>query len=217
VSGVTTTHFFIEMSFLFGNPDRCRNILRTTEEMLTDRGFQVTDPPLLVRQQWRQNSALADEHYRTHECLLTAQKGPDTLLVMASHEEKLAIDTVRKYLEEYKDQPHTLVLVIYQTITPSARQTLETCKRFQLFQEKDLFHNKTHHSLYVPHRGLSPDEEKEILHRYQASKSVIPPLYKGDAIARYFNWPVGTMIEIHRRIGGSMEPTRDYRVVVEDP
>jgi len=205
-----------EMSYLIANPKRGQNILTTLSQMLNDRGFHIQEPFTALRAGLEGSTERAQKYYEEHECLMKATRGDDLMVVMAPKEDKLAIDTVRKYVEQYQSQPHTHVLIVIQNITPAARQVVVACKRFELFYEADLFCNKTRHRLYVPHRALNPDEEADVLKRYKCKKTNLPSLRKTDPIARYFAWSVGTMVEIKSNMGGSIEPSVSYRVVVDE-
>ena len=139
------------------------------------------------------------------------------ILVMCPKEVKLAIDTVRRYVQEYKDNTGIRLLIVIQGITAAAKKEIQACKRFELFSEKELFRNKTQHQLYVPHRALNDEEEQAILDKYRCDKTKFPSiLRKSDAIAKYFAWPAGKIIEVTHRPGGTYEPFKEYCVVVDE-
>lgn len=205
------------MAYLLTNPKRGLNVLTTLHEMLQDRAYTVTQPESKKIHDFLQNVEAAQTYYDSEENLFVAQKGTHTLRVMKPKEDKLAIDTVRKYVERAEvEGPQCSILIIIQNITPAARQIVQSCKQFELFYEKNLYRNITKHVYYVPHTALSDAEEQAVLKKYKCDKNNFPVLLKNDAVARYFNWKVGTMIKTETRVGGASAPYITYRVVVDN-
>jgi len=207
------------MAYLKENPKRGQNILTTLAKMVEDRGYVLSEEYLAVRNTLETNVEAARKYYADQEILIKAHKEDEKmeLLVMCPKEDKLAIDTVRRYVEEYKDNKHVRLIIVIQNITPAARQQVELCKRFELFYETELFRNRTEHSLYLPHRALSLEEEVEFLKTYGCKKENLPSIRrKTDPIARYFGWDIGKIIEITNTPSGAQEPFKYYRIVVDE-
>jgi DNA-directed RNA polymerase subunit H (RpoH/RPB5) len=204
------------MSYLLTNPKRGLNILTTLHDMLRDRTYGITQPEAKKVTDLLQNVAAAQVYYDAEEVLFIAQRGPHEIRVMKPNEEKLAIDTVRKYVELVDGHPHLSILIVIQNITPAARQIVQNCKQFELFYEKHLYRNITKHVYYAPHKALTEAEEQAVLKQYKCDKDNFPVLLKNDAVARYFNWKLGTMVKTETRVGGASAPYVTYRVVVDN-
>jgi DNA-directed RNA polymerase subunit H (RpoH/RPB5) len=207
------------MAYLLSNPKRGQNILTTVAQMLEDRGYVLDENFTQKRAQLEKDVEMAREYYATEELLVKGNNADEKMdiLVMCPKEDKLAIDTVRRYVKDYKNEKHVRLIIIIQNITPAARQEVQLCKRFELFYEQELYRNKTRHALYVPHRALNDDEEQAILKLYRCKKENFPLIRRrSDPIARYFGWAVGRIVEISHRPGGSQEPFKYYRVVVDE-
>jgi len=204
------------MTYLLTNPKRAMNILTTLRQMLEDRKYVLTAPTPAIRQILETDPKKAQEYYDTEDTLMKAQKGNQAIHVMNPKEEKLAIDTVRKYVDQVAATPHTHLLIVIQHITPAAKQIVQSCKQFELFFEKDLYRNITQHCFYAPHRALTDVEEAAILKKYKCEKTNFPILLKSDPVARYFHWKVGTMVQTETRVGGASAPYITYRVVLDN-
>lgn len=213
------------MSYLLSKPDRGQRILTTLREMLQDRGYTLQKPyaEVYTTLERPDKTAEALKYYDTHETLMTGTRPietkegtvQETIEVLNSHEDKLAIGTVRRFLEDYSGKVHTKVVVVIQNITPTAKQDMLSNKAFSLFWEHELYRNRTHHKLYVPHRGLTEAEKQAVLTKYRCKEHNTPSLLRSDPIARYFDFNLGQMVEIQTKYGGTLEPTRSYRIVVE--
>ena len=207
------------MSFLAQNSKRGVNILTTLGEMLEARGYVLVGDYVDKRAALEHNNEAALKHYTENEILMKARDNAHDMDVLVMHPsgDKLAIDTVRRYVHDYKANKHLRLLIVIQSITPAARSEITACKRFELFHEEELFRNKTKHALYAPHRGLSPEEEAKMLKKFRVAKDRLPTIRRlDDPIARYFGWEVGTVVEIRVQPAGSQEPFIYYRVVADD-
>lgn len=203
------------MAYIVSNPKRGINILTTLATMLIDREYKICEPDCKVIGK-TVNVNVSSDYYDNNELLMIAknEKNNETIYVMCPKEEKLAIDTVRKYVKTYKFDKQARLIIVIQNITSSARQEIETCKKFEIFYEKELYWNKTKHVLYVPHVALTNEEEEKLLQTYKCTKDNLPCICKNDPIVRYFGWNVGQVIKISHALGGSQEPFEYYRVVI---
>ena len=82
----------------------------------------------------------------------------------------------------------------------------------ELFPCKYLIRNPTRHHLYRPHRALSDTEKQILLKKTHSLPEQLPKLFRDDRICQYFNYPIGTVIEIIRCYG-SLGPYKYYRIV----
>jgi len=206
------------MTHLNKNPRKARNILTTLAKMLEDRGYVLEVEYQNIRATLESDDQKAKEYYSATVSVIKGLNSENELAVqvMVPKEDKLAVDTIRQYVCDYSEIPNLTLIIVVQHVTPAARQILEKHKNFQLFYETDLFHNRTKHVLYMPHRALSLDEEKVLLTKFFCQKHNLPSIRITDPIVRYFNWTVGQIIEIQCKMSGVVEPSVYYRVVINE-
>ncbi len=207
------------MAYLLPNPKRGQNILTTLAQMIEDRGFVLTGDYVPLRSRMETSAVDALKYYTEQELLMTAHCAARNtqLVVLCPKEPKLAVETVRRFMQSYASQRSTHAILVIQDITPYARKEVESCKRFELFTEAFLFRNLTQHVLYVPHRALGADEEAAVLKSLRIEKNKLPSISRRlDPIARYFGWKLNTVVEIKCTPGGTQEPFISYRRVSDE-
>jgi DNA-directed RNA polymerase I, II, and III subunit RPABC1 len=85
----------------------------------------------------------------------------------------------------------------------------------EIFKTNELMINIVDHVLVPKHTLLSTDDSKKVLEEYNARKRDMPKILKSDAIAKYYNMPVGRICRITRNSETSGESFY-YRLVVND-
>ena len=66
---------------------------------------------------------------------------------------------------------------------------------YQVFTEEELQCSAVDHILNCPHEVLSPDEAKNLRKKLGVTLNTLSCILQSDAICRYYNWPVGTIIK----------------------
>jgi len=93
------------------------------------------------------------------------------------------------------------LLVLFQDkVTATLREDFFRPQRYELELKHfaQLYVNVSRHRLVPPHRRLLPAEESEILNKYRVAKNKYPSILVTDPVVRYYNFPVGSLIEIQR-------------------
>jgi DNA-directed RNA polymerase I, II, and III subunit RPABC1 len=93
------------------------------------------------------------------------------------------------------------LLVLFQDkVTATLREDFFRPQRYELELKHfaQLYVNVARHRLVPPHRRLSLAEESEILDKYRCAKNKFPSILVTDPVVRYYNFPVGSLIEIQR-------------------
>ncbi len=151
-------------------------------ELLMDRGFDMAN-------------IVVDEDN------ITAQKGDDNLLIVFVNENKLSINTLKDIicLCEREAQTH-LILVYRQSVTASAKKTLETINtvHVELFGLYELLYNPTKHELSSKHELADPDEAAEVKKLHGPN---LPWLLRSDKIVRWYSYKPGDLIRVTRPSG----------------
>jgi DNA-directed RNA polymerase subunit H (RpoH/RPB5) len=179
---------------------------KTVIEMMTDRGYTITkkmlDPEL------------------TRETLIACTE-VEKCYIFISTNAKMGIGEFRKYREIMDlDNIKHIIIVINQGLTSFTTGELsqidEREAEIEVFYYKHLVGNPTRHKLYRVHRPLSEKEKSEFLKKCRAKEENLSKLYRDDRICQYFNFPVGTIVEITRTLG-TLGPYKYYRIVVPVP
>jgi DNA-directed RNA polymerase subunit H (RpoH/RPB5) len=105
------------------------------------------------------------------------------------------------------------VLVLFQDkVTATLRDDFFKLQKYELELKHffQLYVNVSKHRLVPAHRCLSAAEELEIVTRYRCTKDKFPAIFVTDPVVRYYNFPVGSLLEIRR-------PMLYYRHVVLAP
>jgi DNA-directed RNA polymerase subunit H (RpoH/RPB5) len=178
------------------------SVKQTVREMMADRGY--TDP--------REQKSTLDTP------IWVSCNDIEECFIFFCVEPKLGAQEFRKFqtiLDNHKI--HHCIVVSNQGITPFTSSMLQSLDprelEVEIFPYKYLTRNPTRHSLYRPHRALTEQEKTvAVLHTYHAKEEQIPILFRDDRICQYFNYPVGTVVEITRCYGG-VGPYTTYRIV----
>ena len=102
------------------------------------------------------------------------------------------------------------VMVLFQDkVTATLREDFFKNQSYEIELKHffQLYVNVSRHRLVPPHRLLVPSEEAELLRVFCCSKEKIPSILVTDPVVRYYNFPIGSLIEIRR-------PALYYRRVI---
>jgi DNA-directed RNA polymerase subunit H (RpoH/RPB5) len=161
-------------------------IVRTSTEMLQDRlcpNVTVSERPL--------RDLLAGRPVVTS----------DTTNVFVHTEEKVGVKFARTIVEQSDDK--LAVCVSIDGPTAFTRNEFQN-RPIQFMSCKSLCVNVTRHELVPKHRLLEGDPPHE--------KHRLPLIMETDAVVQYYNWPVGSVVEIERVFTGD-EPVPYLRLV----
>lgn len=180
-------------------------IMGTVNEMFSDRGYVV-----LPRTEWSKKNQQMDD------LKVTATDHHDTVFVYFATEIKVPVKKIREYIQHMEENKVTHAIIVHaHQITPGAKSELSQKYDIETFQAQELYENRTRHSL-VPRHEIVPTEKEvqSIMKQYHIqSKNDFPIYYTSDVIVRYYHWSPGTVVRIHRIIGGMKDPEVYYRVV----
>ena len=166
-------------------------VVKTTEEMLLDRGCTSVTRQANVYQSITEGG---------FEPILRGRGGGHDVDVHIHNEDKVGIKFVRALLNKSDD---ALILISKDGPTPFTKKNCDG-ERVQFFNICDLCVNVTHHALVPRHERAQPPDGIE--------SDKLPKIFDTDPVAQYFNWPVGTVIRVMRVFGGD-EPIPYYRIV----
>jgi len=178
--------------------------VRVLEQMLKDRGYTAIQPI---------GTGLDPS--------LTFTCKHDDVFVMAfiTNETKVGVKSLRKLQEECQKQGGKhLILVCPDGLTPFAAKELDKQDKetldMEVFRKDELSFCVPRHCLVPPHVALTQAEKRELLTMLGGAKaSCLPKLKQTDPVSKYYHYPVGTVVRIHRRIG-TLEEEIYFRLVV---
>lgn len=167
-------------------------VRQTCEEMLRDRGCER------VRQHPSQESSASGR------VLLVSGERP-AIDVYLCTEDRVGVRVGRGLIEANRGQNRRLVMVSLDGPTVMTRKECEG--EIQFLLAKDLCYNVMRHALVPTHTVVTEEELPCPPHQ-------LPKLLDTDPVARYHDWPVGTLVRVDRVFGGN-ECVPFYRCVVK--
>ena len=128
---------------------------------------------------------------------------PDVFVYFAA-EAKVLVKKMREYIQHMQDSQVSHAIIVFgQQITTAAKREVPLHFQLEFFQVTELIKNITKHQLVPKHERIASEiEVQKILSQYKlAGKHLLPRFEKTEPIVRYYNWPPGSVIRIHRRCG----------------
>ena len=126
-------------------------------------------------------------------------------------------DMVQKIKKEYNDININIIIVLRDKENPSVRREMQFSQynNIELFIQKNLTFNLTHHELVPKHIILSDEEKKKVFEKYNVNESQptqFPKILITDPVAKYYGAKRGQMFKILRKSPFTGESTY-YRIV----
>lgn len=177
----------------------CRS---TLVQMLADRGYEPNTTTTECSFETFTNlfpNALTDRN--TIKMHIQKENGP-VKIVHFFDEDKVGLKNLKVIIENFERQNiFDVILVCKESLSPASMKHLESLTNFniEVFKEKELLFNITHHDLVPTHRILSENEKKEMTTLRRIKEHQLPRILMTDPVARYFGAKRGDIFEILRK------------------
>lgn len=186
-------------------------VFKTLVEMLHDRGMKFKHKP---------KNIFEPEHKYVLKYTEGSNKGRKCLLYIA--ESQVGKTDMEDYIEDMVESGiHSCILILAgepKSISDHAKKIIHLSNSgkkkevkevklksnkhslcsFEVFHKDELVSNITKHQFNPKFRGLNDDEKKALLERFRCSEKQFPVMSVTDPIARYYNYKLGTIVEITR-------------------
>lgn len=197
-----------------------KNILfkvrKTVLEMLKDRGYDIPKKYIISLDEF---SLLYDINNINFGVL----KKDGTKMYVAFYNENKNFgknelkDLVQKIKKEYNDVNINIIIILRNKENPSVRREMKFSQyhNIELFIQKNLTFNLTHHELVPKHIILSEDEKNEVFKKYNINNdqaTQFPKIFFTDPVAKYYGAKKGQMFKILRKSPFTGE-AKYYRIV----
>lgn len=108
---------------------------------------------------------------------------------------------IQKVMNQYNNPEIGLILILKEkeNSAVSKELTKDMYKNVEIFIKKNMLFNISHHTFVPKHILLTEEEEKEVLEKYNTTKSKFPKLLSTDPMAKYYNMKSDQICKIIRK------------------
>jgi DNA-directed RNA polymerases I, II, and III subunit RPABC1 len=108
---------------------------------------------------------------------------------------------VSSIVQKYEDENIKIIILLKEKGNGSILKELfkEEYKNVEIFMNKNMIFNITHHEYVPKHIMLSNEEELEVLEKYNLTKNKLPKIIKTDPIVKYYGMKSDQICKIIRK------------------
>ena len=177
------------------------NVRKTVIEMLQDRNYTVPQSEMI-------NFDEFSLKYKNKNLDIFIDNSNDEKgkIYVYFHNENKTIpkgdlkNLLNKLIETYNDEEIKLIVLLKEKGNGSIFKEInkEIYKNVEIFMNKNMIFNITHHEFVPRHILLSNEEEKEVLEKYSTTINKLPKILKNDPVARYYGMKTNQICKIIR-------------------
>ena len=200
----STVQFFVrndEIKKLYDY--RNKTVMDNLLQMIKDRGYIV-------------ESSFGDNKGKTFY-----KENGDSLFVFIFGDEN-GMEIVKEFSKNFQDHVTETIILMNQPLSSKADSTLKEIMmpyNFQIFLKEELYIRPPDHFLVPKHIEMTQDEKAVFLKENpNINPANLPMIKKTDAVVKYYNWKLGTIVKIERESIFSEFIVRKsyyYRIVVD--
>lgn len=193
-------------------------VKQNLEQMLNDRGYQVTERKKTHWVAATSPTALVTGDATTSPTEInTLASARTTYVNFLSPEDKdlkIGIETIRA-IEKLLPNHETIIVVYAGSITSAAKTVASLYPKLQFFHVRELHHNITKHEFVPKHTLMTNSEAEEFLARHKFTRDQLPKLSVLDPVSKHYHFKPGSLIRIRRKFGVQIGEYDYVRVVVQ--
>jgi DNA-directed RNA polymerase I, II, and III subunit RPABC1 len=108
---------------------------------------------------------------------------------------------VESLIEKYNNHEIKIIILLKEKGNGSIFKELnkEEYKHVEIFMNKNMIFNITHHQMVPKHSLLSSEEEEEMLEKYNTTKNKLPKILRSDPIVQYYGMKPDQICKIIRK------------------
>lgn len=108
---------------------------------------------------------------------------------------------VESLIEKYNNHEIKIIILLKEKGNGSIFKELnkEEYKHVEIFMNKNMIFNITHHQMVPKHSLLSSEEEEEMLEKYNTTKNKLPKILRNDPIVQYYGMKPDQICKIIRK------------------
>ena len=108
---------------------------------------------------------------------------------------------LNKLIENYEDENIKLIILLKEKGNGSIFKEIskDIYKNVEIFMNKNMIYNITHHEFVPKHVILNKEEEIELLDKYSSTLNKLPKILKSDPIAKYYGMKQNQVCKIIRK------------------
>ena len=176
-------------------------VRKTVIEMLQDRNYTIPQSEIINFDEFSLNFK-----NKNLDIFIDNSNDEKGKVYVYFHNENKTIPKVdlknllNKLIETYNDEEIKLIVLLKEKGNGSIFKeiTKEIYKNVEIFMNKNMIFNITHHEFVPKHVILSKDEENELLDKYSTPINKLPKIFKTDPVARYYGMKPNQVCKIIR-------------------
>ena len=177
-------------------------IRKTVLEMLEDRKYNIPKNEIIDFDEF-------SIKYNSKNIDIFIDSGSEELgkMYVYFHNENKSLSKVElknkinKLIEQYEDENLKIIILLKEKGIGSILKEVnkDEYKNIEIFMNKNMIFNITHHQLVPKHIVLNDDEIKELLEKYSTTINKLPKLLRSDPIAKYYGMKINQVCKIIRK------------------
>jgi len=175
-------------------------VRKTILEMIEDRGYYIPESEKITFEQFgiKYNNKNIDiyinDEFKNKKIYVYFHN--ELKSFSKSDLKKITNDIFQKY----NDDSISIILLLKDKENSAITKELskDSYKNIEVFIQSKMIFNITHHIFVPKHIIISPEEENEVLEKYNTKKGKLPKISKTDPIAKYYGMKTNQVCKIIR-------------------
>ncbi len=184
----------------FEDRNNLYKVRKTVLEMLNDRGYTIPESQNINFEEFS-----IQYNNNTVNIFLEDENKGKTYINFHNEPKSITKNDMKTLLnnliKDYEDDEIKLIILLKEKGNGSILKELnkEIYKNVEIFMNKNMMFNITHHEYVPKHIILSKEEEEEVLDKYNTSKNKLPKILKSDPVAKYYGMKHDQICKIIRK------------------